>query len=417
MTKHTVLFIALLLSTVPSYAQSLLEPGVSLSSNFFVALVCGVIIAFAMQYLLTALSVAVGISAVPNLKEKYAEVKARDPKRGGQSNDWNEFSHEANATPTGVKISAGVGIWNMITTAVALFTGTALAMKMVPWFAETPGTSTTLALTIWGTFFMLLFWLESRFASTLVGGIISTATSGLKSVAQGVVDLVKPSPVTKAENLAEATLDRLETSFGGSFDTDRIVSAIENFGSQVDQRIPSYDKLVGDLKSILNESQKNSGSNPAKWTAIQSLLQTAIESGNRSGNAKGKQKSSQLQSVLAELKTNYDQSGSVATAAKRTAKDNTEFDDAKIDEYVRQIERTLQESAGAEVDQKSIGTKIEEIVGLGVHRTSVLGQSGHRERRAGDKQGHETRNGTGHGTSRRKNTVVLPRGIEPLFPG
>ena len=367
--KKLPLIAGLLAASSTAFAQGLLDTGVSLGSNFFVALVCGVIIAFAMQYLLTALSVAIGISAAPNLKEKYAEAKARDPKADNGKRDWNEFKHEADDTPTGVKISSAVGLWNMLTTAIALFTGTALAMKMVPWFAETPGTATTLALTIWGTFFMLLFWLESRFASTLVGGIISTATSGLKSVAQGVVDLVKPSPVSQVEDLATATIDKLESSFGGSFDTDRIVGAIENFGSDVSSTIndsvPSYDRLVSDLKGIMNESSKKSGSNPAKWTAIQSLIQTAIESGNNSGSSKGKTKGRQLQQVLAELKSNYDSTGSAAGAAKKTAKDNTSFDDAKIDEYVSQIEKTLQESAEKQVGGQDLGKQLDSIISNG----------------------------------------------------
>ena len=357
-------------AALPAFSQTFVDgSAISIGSNFFVALVCGVIIAFAIQYLLTALSVAVGISAAPNLKEKYAEVKARDSRDADDNTKWNEFSHEADETPTGVKISSGVGIWNTITTAIALFTGTAFAMTLVPFFAETVGTAATLALTIWGTFFMLLFWLESRFASTIVGGLISTATSGLKQAASGVANLVAPSPASQVQSVADATIDKLEASFGGSFDTDRIVSAIENFGSTVDNRLeknlgklPSYDKLVKDLRNIMNDSSKKSGSNPAKWTAIQSLVQTAIESGDSSGSEKGKQKSAQLKQLLTELKAEYDKSGDAKSAATKVASDKTGVDDAKIDEYISQIEKTLQTSHEEDMQAETLLGKIQDIV-------------------------------------------------------
>ena len=376
MKKLSLLAGSFALASTPAFSQSVLDAGISLGSNFFVALVCGVIIAFAVQYLLTALSVAIGVSAAPNLKEKYAEAKAYDPRmHGGKDGQaWDEFSHEADETPTGVKITSGLGIWNTLTTAIALFTGTAMAMAVVPWFAETPATAITLALTIWGTFFMLLFWLESRFASTVIGGIISTATSGLKSVAQGVTSLVTPSPVSQVESLANSTIDKLEASLGGSFDTDRLAEAVENFGKRlettgngiadkIDDRLPSYSKLKGDLKELLNESSRKSGSNPAKWTAIQSMLQTAIESGDNSGNEKGKRKSAQLKQLLTDLKAEYDSNdGNAREAAKRVAADKTGFDDAKIDEYISQIEQTLSTAHEDDMQAESLLQKIQQIV-------------------------------------------------------
>ena len=371
--KRTTLSLLALAAAAPLFAQATLGlPGAAIGSNFFAALVCGVIIAFAIQYLLTALSVAAGVSAVPNLKEKYAAAKASED--DGNHEKWNAVTQKDAGTPVGVKVSAAIGIWNTVTTAIALFTGAALAMKLVPGFAETAGTSVTLALTIWGTFFMLLFWLESRFASTMVGGLISTATSGLKAAAESVKTLVTPSPASQVEPVADATIDKLEAAFGGTFDTDRIVGAIENFGKRVDgtlqdgidkvdRRLPSYDKLVGDLRSIMQESAKNSGANPAKWTAIQSMLQTAIESGDSSGNEKGKAKSAQLKQLLAEFKAEYDASGGdAAAAAQQTAVAKTDFDDAEIDAYVSKIEAMLSSSSDDDFSSGGIGKKLQAII-------------------------------------------------------
>ena len=371
--KRTLLSLLALAAAAPLFAQATLGlPGAAIGSNFFAALVCGVIIAFAMQYLLTALSVAAGVSAVPNLKEKYAAAKASEDDDDHER--WNAVTKKNAGTPTGVKVSAAIGVWNTITTAIALFTGAALAMKLVPAFAETPGTSVTLALTIWGTFFMLLFWLESRFASTMVGGLISTATSGLKAAADSVTSLLTPSPAAQVASVADATVDKLEASFGSNFDTDRIVGAIEDFGKRidgsiqsgverVDKQLPSYDKLVADLRSILNDSSKNSGSNPAKWTALQSLLQTAIESGDSSDSEKGKAKSAQLKQLLQEFKAEYDQSGgNPEEAAKQTAAAETDFDEAEIDQYVSKIEEMLRSSSEDDFSGGGLGEKLQSII-------------------------------------------------------
>ena len=379
--KRFTLSAAALALAAPLFAQATVLPGAAIGSNFFVALVCGVIIAFAIQYLLTALSVAAGVSAIPNLKEKYAEAKAHnsslDAKHGlssGKDSNYSTTSANQDKTaPIGVKVSAAIGVWNTVTTAIALFTGAALAMKLVPEFAETPGTSTALALTIWGTFFMLLFWLESRFASTMVGGLISTATSGLRSAAEGVKQLLTPSPASQVESVADATIDKLEASFGGTFDTDRIVGAIENFGKtventgqnitkRVDNALPSYDKLVSDLRSVMNESSKNSGSNPAKWTAIQSVIQSAIDSGDSSNSEKGKAKSAELKKLLQEFKAEYDKSGDARDAAKKTASAKTQLSDEEVDKYVEKFQDTLRTSSESDLGSGKLGEKLQAIV-------------------------------------------------------
>ena len=394
--KRTTLSLLALAAATPLLAQATIGlPGAAIGSNFVVALICGVIIAFAIQYLLTAISVAAGVSAIPNLKEKYAEAKAHDREldaRHGLTDDDDTSSVSANyekTTPVGVKVSAGIGLWNLVTTSIALFTGAALAMKLVPEFAETPGTSVTLALTIWGTFFMLLFWLESRFASTLVGGLISTATSGLRSAAESVKQLVTPSPASQVESVADATIDKLEASFGGTFDTDRIVGAIQDFGKRVESAgqtvgekvesasqnvadkvddVPSYDQLVSDLRSIMNESSERgkNDSNPAKWTAIQSVIQSAIDSGESSGSEKGEAKSGQLKQLLSEFKAEYDRSGDAPSAGKaavkRAASAKTDLSDEEIEAYVTKIEDALRTSSASDLGSGRLGEKLQSIV-------------------------------------------------------
>ena len=390
--KKTFLTPALLLcAATVAYAQDVaLVTDIVATPNYIVAIISGVIIAFAVQYLLTALSVAIGISATPDLKHKYAELKAQpnDPTRAGHKR-WDEMDEKS--TPLGVVISTGMGVWNTLTTAIALFAGTSLALTLSP--VLTAPIAITLALTIWGLFFMLLFWLESRFASTIVGGLISTATAGIKSLAQGVADLVTPSPMSKAESFADATISKLESSFGGSLDSDRIVEAIQNFGQQINKsvdnagnqvaktvddklgNVPSYEQLRKDIRNIVQEGAQAGKSNPAKWTAIQSVIQTAIEGSSSSDNAGagGASKRSQLQDLLKELKANYDQQGGDAVAAfKQTASAKTSLSEEDIDAYVEQVKQTIGSSTSADVDSGALSRKLQDLLQRGGGNSKLL---------------------------------------------
>ena len=359
---------ALAFAATPLLAQNedllrrlLVTDGVDIGAEFLIAVVAGVVIAFATQYLLTALSVAVGISAVPDLKKTYAKAKARDPERGraADQRDWDDFDREADDTPTGVKVSAAAGAWNLVTTAVALFTGAAFALTLAPVLLLAPQLAVTVALVIWGLFFITLFWLESRFASTIVGGLVSAATSGLKAAAQGlsgaaggVASLATPSPETRVRRVAESTIDELDARFGDRFDADRIVAAIEGFTEETSRTVkrsaddlaaelPSYAQLKDDLRAIALDSAeagKPPKSNPAKWTAIQTVVQSAIDSRDGADTAQGERKSTQLKRLLAELRGEYERTGSAAETVESVVGDHAD------EEYVDKIFARIQDS-------------------------------------------------------------------------
>ena len=384
--KRLISTLSLLAGAAPSlFAQDedllrrlIVTDGVDIAGEFFMAVIAGVVIAFATQYLLTALSVAIGISAVPNLKKTYAKAKAQDDQRGAAANnhDWNEFDHEADDTPTGVMVSSAAGAWNLVTTAVALFTGAAFALTLVPALMLAPQMAVTVALVIWGVFFILLFWLESRFASTIVGSLISAATSGLKAAAQsvaglagglggGVASLVTPSPTSQVKSVAESTIKELDNRFGDRLDSDRIVSAIEEFTQQTSStvkqaaddlgsNVPSYKQLKSDIREIAvdaAEKGKPAKSNPAKWTAIQSVIQSAINVGDDSDSADDQEKTKQLKQLLQELKTEYDESGDLQASAKTVAKKHV--DDEQLDQVISQVQDKIKSFGGSPSSENS----------------------------------------------------------------
>ena len=93
-------------STIPQTVALFSAP------QFLVALIAGVLMAFAFQLLLTNFSVAFGISAI-----------------GGSSNSSNSDESESLGS-TIRKIETAVGLWTLITVSIALFIACFLAVKL-----------------------------------------------------------------------------------------------------------------------------------------------------------------------------------------------------------------------------------------------------------------------------------------------
>ena len=118
-------------------------------TNFFVCVVAGVILALGFQLFLTALSVAAGITAVGNIRKK-----AHSSSSHSQVHDSHDHHGGLNM---GQKVSAGLGLWTLITTSVALFFSSLLAVKLGLTGINFIGAS--LGLVIWAAFFMIVTYL------------------------------------------------------------------------------------------------------------------------------------------------------------------------------------------------------------------------------------------------------------------
>jgi hypothetical protein len=58
---------------------------------------------------------------------------------------------------------------------------------------------------------MSLIYLEARILNTLLGGLISTATMGLKSTASTIKGLFESSDEQKIENILETTIVKIKS--------------------------------------------------------------------------------------------------------------------------------------------------------------------------------------------------------------
>src|SRR5690606_30841318 len=171
--KKIILISTLMLTGVSVQAQEeiLVTDDLMLTPQFIVAIIAGVILALAFQVILTAISVAAGITVVGDVKEKYVKAGLPDKDNSGSEDTYNqEYDID---TPTGVKVTSVFGIWCVITTSLALFGATTQAINLS--VISVLITSITMALVIWGLFFLILFYLEVRLVNTVLGGLINTA--------------------------------------------------------------------------------------------------------------------------------------------------------------------------------------------------------------------------------------------------
>ncbi|MGB7393200.1 MAG: hypothetical protein WA913_02285 [Pricia sp.] len=197
MKKSLLPFVVLFGVSVTLRAQTpVLADDVILTPSFFITIFSGLVLALVFQFLLTAVSIAAGVTAIGDVKKKFVKAQARP---GGSDKDRDQTFEQdySSDTPMGVKLSTAFGIWSVITTCIALFGATALALNLST--IESSNINAAIALVIWGLFFLILFYLEAKVARTLIGNLISTATSGLKASAGAISSMFSSSPETKME--------------------------------------------------------------------------------------------------------------------------------------------------------------------------------------------------------------------------
>ncbi|MDZ7963856.1 MAG: MFS transporter [Nostoc sp. DedSLP03] len=206
--------------------------------RFFVALISGVILAFAFQLVLTNLSLAAGISYL------------------GHSSDSDSDNGEVGSLGGSIrKIGTAVGIWTLVTVTVALLIASYLAVKLSLVISDR-GLGATLGLVIWGAYFLLLVWVSSTTVGSLIGSVVNTATSGF----QAIMGTATAALGAKAVNnqvvaTAEAAAAAVRRELGSAIDPVSIRENIEDYLDKI--RPPELDvsKIRSDFENLLNDPQ------------------------------------------------------------------------------------------------------------------------------------------------------------------
>ncbi|MBD2676117.1 MULTISPECIES: MFS transporter [Nostoc] len=222
------------------FAQVPVDPSVVTPSGprFFVALISGVILAFAFQLVLTNLSVAAGISYL-----------------GRPSDSDSDGGEVGSLGGTIRKVGTAVGLWTLVTVTIALLIATFLAVKLSLVILD-PRLGAILGLVIWGAYFLLLVWVSSTTVGSLIGSVVNTATSGF----QAIMGTATAALGAKAVNnqvvaTAEAAAAAVRRELGSAIDPVSIRENIEDYLDKL--RPPELDlsRIRSDFENLLNDPQ------------------------------------------------------------------------------------------------------------------------------------------------------------------
>ena len=205
------------------------------SPNFVLALVAGVLMAVAFQLLFANLAIAV--------------VAAPDsPNKDNDDSDLGD-------TIRGIETKVGLGL--LISVSIALFAACFLAVKLS--LVESSLLGATTGIVIWSIFFTLLTWLGSTTLGSLLGSVISTATTGIQGLlgtGAAVIgaNVAKNAAVSTSEDITAAV--RRELTAG--FDADSIRTTLQNSLSNVQLPKLDLDEIRGQFEKLLKDSDLGS---------------------------------------------------------------------------------------------------------------------------------------------------------------
>ena len=205
--------------------------------QFFVALFAGVLMAFAFQLLLTNFSVAFGISSL-----------------GGSSSSDDE-SESLGGTIR--KIETAVGFWTLLTVSISLFVACFLAVKLS--LVESALLGAIIAVVIWSTYFSVLVWVGSTAVGSLIGSVVSTATSGFQGImGTAAAALGANAASSQAVSTAETITAAVRRELTSGIDPSKISETLQNSLGNVQLPKLDFDQSRGQFEKILSSSDLQS---------------------------------------------------------------------------------------------------------------------------------------------------------------
>ncbi|BAZ86099.1 hypothetical protein [Dolichospermum compactum] len=235
------------IKTTPKIVTPVAAPLIFSSPKFLVALLCGLVMAFAFQLLFTNLSVAAGISALGT--GAYSDVD--DTQTLGESIR---------------KVEAKIGTWAIFSSSIALFLACFLAVKLS--LIENAFLGAIIAVVIWSAYFTVIMWLGSNAVGSLIGSFVSTVSSGIQGLlgtATSAIggNIAQKQMISTAEEISAAVRRELTSGFDAESIKNTLQTSlsslklpqldIKEIRNQFDQLLKDVDlRDIGDSKFLEN---------------------------------------------------------------------------------------------------------------------------------------------------------------------
>lgn len=217
-------------------------------SQFFIALIAGVTMAFAFQFLLSNFSIAAGISVGINPGDTDADGWGKKIRR----------------------IEAKVGATTIFIVNSAVFTACFLAVKLT--LIQQAGLGAIVAVVIWSVYSLLLLWVSSQAIGSLVGAVGNTASSGVQGVMAIVGTALSGQAATsQIANTVETSVNAVSQELRLVLSSDQLRENLENYISKLQPSQSQGKKVPNQALSLLS----NANLLPVNSSELISLLQSA----------------------------------------------------------------------------------------------------------------------------------------------
>jgi hypothetical protein len=226
--------------------------------QFFVALIAGVVLAFAFQFLLTNFSIAAGISYLGHQADSGSEDN-----RDGRSHAVGDRSLGGAVR----KISFKVGLWTLVTVSIALFFACFLAVRLS--LLVNPLLGAIIGLVIWGAYFSLLLWLSSTTVGSLIGSVVNTVTSGFQAMVNTATAALGGKVVSnRMVSTAEAAASAMRRELTAGIDPSNLRDTLEDYLESL--RPPELDikNIRREFETLLHDPELPSLADSDSWKKI-----------------------------------------------------------------------------------------------------------------------------------------------------
>lgn len=208
--------------------------------NFFAALITGVVIAIAIQAVLTVLSVAMGVSMIK--PEKAIAPGGHEKSESGSSKGFASTVHT---------INNAFGIWALVVATVALFfaawAGVELSASGSLWIGAIIG------LAIWGVSYLVLLALDIKLMSSAFSSLYQTAAGGLHTIGKSLGTVFSKSPAKQAADIAGDVTARVREELFGDLNTKKLHKELDRYIRQLSP--PTARQIKEELMDLLDKTE------------------------------------------------------------------------------------------------------------------------------------------------------------------
>lgn len=236
--------------------------------RLFFALLAGILLAYAFQWILTCISAATGITVMGKATRKmrrsyYSEDRDRHEdreerdERGERGTEWEKPAQ---------KIQAGASLWVLVTLSISTFCAAWLAAEMIGFGGRTE--AVVLGLTVWAGFMLSMMWLEASMLGALLGNLMGAFKNGLQAAAAPIKAAAGPlaeKASASAEEIAAKVREEFQARGGGEGLKEKLQSYVGKMDSRALDRSrieAAADELFEDGE--VRESVLRSGRTPAR---------------------------------------------------------------------------------------------------------------------------------------------------------